>query len=162
MAEDDKSETKETVKPDKDETDWKARYEAEKEAARKWEKRAKENVDKARKYEELEESQKTELQKAADAQASAEARAAKAEADALRYRIASRKGLSDVQAKRLLGETEEELEADADELLASFRTEDTGSDTPPGRPKEVFRSGGRPNDEPEPDMREVVEKIPRY
>lgn len=149
-------------KPDADGEDWKAKYEETKAAARKWEARAKENLDKAKKFDELEDSQKSEIQKLTDAHQAAEARAAKAEADALRYRIASRKGLSDVQAKRLLGETEEELEADAEELLASFRTEDAGGrQEPPGRPREVLRSGARPNDEPEPDMHEVIEKIPR-
>jgi hypothetical protein len=45
---------------------------------------------------------------------------AKDNAEVLRYRVALRKGLTEVQAKRLLGSTEEELEQDAEELLASF------------------------------------------
>lgn len=162
MAEGDTPEDTQTPSvPDKDETDWKAKYEAEKEAARKWEKRSKENVDKARKFDELEASQKSELEKLTDAQRAADERAAKAERDAVRWRIAAKKGLTETQAKRLIGDTEEELEADADELLESFRTEDNGNRTVPGRPKESLRSGARPNDEPEPDMREVVDKIPR-
>lgn len=50
--------------------------------------------------------------------AEADAKAAKAEA--LKFSVALDKGLTKVQAKRLLGDTEEELEADADELLESF------------------------------------------
>lgn len=146
------------------ETDWKAEAEKWKAQARKHETRAKENSERARKFDELEASQKSELEKATDAVRQAEERAAKAERDALRFRIAAKKGLNDTQAKRLLGETEEELEQDADELLASFRTEDAGRQDPPGRTREVLRPGARPNDEPEPDekdIREFVEKIPR-
>lgn len=40
--------------------------------------------------------------------------------DALKWEVALDKGLSKTQAKRLVGKTREELEADADELLASW------------------------------------------
>jgi hypothetical protein len=41
-------------------------------------------------------------------------------AEVLRLRVALAKGLTEAQAKRLLGSTEEELSKDADELVASF------------------------------------------
>ncbi|WP_189079249.1 hypothetical protein [Mangrovihabitans endophyticus] len=50
-----------------------------------------------------------------------EDRAAKAEAQNLRNAVAAAKGLSAKQAKRLQGSTREELEADADELLADWK-----------------------------------------
>lgn len=164
MADGDKPEVdQDPAKPDKDETDWKARYEAEKEAAKKWEKRAKENHDKAKRFDELEESQKSELQKLADAQQTAEARADKAERHLMRLQVALDKGLTAVQAKRLVGDTPEELAADADEILESFRPSGDKQETTDQLrgPKETLRSGARPNDEPEPDMREVVAKVPR-
>jgi hypothetical protein len=43
-----------------------------------------------------------------------------AEQRALRAEVANAKGLTPTQAKRLVGETREELEADADELLADI------------------------------------------
>jgi hypothetical protein len=49
-----------------------------------------------------------------------EAAATAAEQRALRAEIANAKGLTSTQAKRLVGETREELEADADELLADI------------------------------------------
>ena len=57
-----------------------------------------------------------------------------------------RKGLTEVQAKRLVGATEEELEADADELLESFGgAKETDSKTgKPTRPREALRSGAVP------------------
>lgn len=53
-----------------------------------------------------------------------EERATKAERQALRADVAQAKGLTPAQAKRLQGATREELEADADELLAMFKPAD--------------------------------------
>lgn len=50
-----------------------------------------------------------------------EERATKAERVALRADVAQAKGLTPAQAKRLQGSTKEELEADAEELLAMFK-----------------------------------------
>jgi hypothetical protein len=63
---------------------------------------------------------KSELQKAAEAREAAEKRAAEAELRVLRLEVAQDKGLTAAQAKRLVGADREELEADADDLLASF------------------------------------------
>lgn len=65
-------------------------------------------------------AEKSELQKAAEAREAAEKRAADAETRALRLEVAQEKGLTAAQAKRLQGSTREELETDADELLAAF------------------------------------------
>lgn len=95
-------------------TDWKA-------AARKWESRAKENLaaakaneDAAKRLAEIEQSQKTEAEKAAERLAAAEKRAVELEAKANRAEVAAAKG---VPADLLTGSTVEELEASADALI---------------------------------------------
>lgn len=64
------------------------------------------------------EADKTEAEK----RAAAEQRAAEAELRATRLEVAHAKGLTPAQAKRLVGTTKEELEADADEILRDFPT----------------------------------------
>lgn len=86
---------------------------------------------------------KTELQKAADARAAAEERAAQAEQRALRLEVAHEKGLTPAQAKRLVGSSKEELEADADEILRDFPAKST---TAPPKPKPDPGQGARPGD----------------
>lgn len=71
----------------------------------------------ARKARELEEAQKTEAQKAAEARAAAERERDEARIELLRYKVALAKGLPADLAARLRGGTEEELSKDADELL---------------------------------------------
>ena len=115
------------------------------------------------KLKEIEDAKKSDLEKAAEKTKSLEDKATKAETDLLRLRVALRKGLTETQAKRLLGSTEEELEADADELLESFKpSDDAKGKGPGGRPKANLKGGGDPSDEPEEnDPRKLVEKIPR-
>ncbi len=67
---------------------------------------------------EIEDSKKTADQKAADALAAARAEAEQSRAQALRYEVAARKGLDLALAARLTGSTKEELEADAEALMA--------------------------------------------
>jgi hypothetical protein len=62
------------------------------------------------------EADKTEAEK----RAAAEERAQAAELRATRLEVAHEKGLTAAQAKRLVGTTREELEADADEVLRDF------------------------------------------
>jgi hypothetical protein len=125
-------------------------------------KRMKDLEAKAARLDELEESSKTETQRIADQQRSLEDRAVKADAEAARLRVALRKGLTETQARRLVGATDEELEADADELLASFKPADPGSPPgPPGRPSERLTGGGDPTTEPDPDIDTIVSKIRR-
>lgn len=144
-------------KPDpQDEIDkWKA-------LARKHEAQAKSNAEAAKKLAEMEDAGRSELEKAAAKVAEAEKRAAEADARALRLEVAATKGLSPVQARRLVGATKEELEADADELLESFKPADDGDQPkPPTKPTENLKGGGDPSAAPEPDIRKVVADIPR-
>lgn len=108
---------------------------------------------------EYEDREKTDGEKLTERIAQAEKRANDAEARALRLEVASAKGLSAKQAGRLVGTTTEELEADADELLSSFKSE--GGAPPPSKPTEQLRGGGDPTEDTPVDMRAVVESIPR-
>jgi hypothetical protein len=77
------------------------------------------------KLQEFEDRDKTEAEKVAERAQSAEDRAAQAESKALRLEVAFEKGLTPAQAKRLVGSSREELEADADELLETFKPAET-------------------------------------
>lgn len=118
----------------------------------------------AKKAKELEDAGKSESERLTERATSAEARAATAEEELLRVKVAIDKGLTEKQAGRLRGSTREEMEEDADDLLASFASKDT---KPPGsrvpnRPKEKLRGGGDP-DEPveETDPKKLAATIPR-
>jgi hypothetical protein len=100
-----------------------------KQKAREQETRAKANATAAQRLEEIENANKTETQRAADALTAAEKRAQDAEGRALRLEVATEKGLTAAQAKRLVGSTREELEADADELLDTFKPATTDDAT---------------------------------
>jgi hypothetical protein len=131
--------------------------------SRKHEAQAKANAAAAKRLAELEDANKTETQKLAEAKAEADKVAASAHGELMRLRVAMRKGLTEAQAKRLVGETEEELEADAEELLASFGHKDAAGDGgKPTRPKERLRSGAAPDEEPdETDPRKLAALVPR-
>lgn len=90
-----------------------------KEAA-KYRTEAKANADAAKRLAALEESQKSEQQKLLERAEAAERERDTVRSEALRLRIAADKGLTPKQAARLRGSSEEELLADADELLAEF------------------------------------------
>lgn len=112
----------------------------------------------------IQDAQKSDAERSADEKKSLEDKAAKAEAEVLKLRVALRKGLSDTQAKRLVGTTEDELEADADELLESFKPSDDKDTGKPGggKPKEALRGGGDPTEEPEEmDPRKLAAAVPR-
>ncbi len=87
------------------ETDWKAE-------ARKWERRSKENADKAKAYDELQEQSKTELEKAREQAASYKKQVdelnAKAERDAARAKVVKETG---VPAELISGDDEESMRA---------------------------------------------------
>lgn len=143
--------------------------------ARKHEGNAKTNADAAKRLKELEDADKSELQKAQDAAAEATRKAEAAELRAVRAEVAADKGLTAKQAARLVGTTREELEADADELLTEFGGGKTSGDEapadkgegddkkgPPARqPKENLKGGPAPDEAPEPDTKKVLEQIPR-
>jgi hypothetical protein len=124
----------------------------------------KEKKDLEAKLKELEDKDKSEVEKLADKSKTAEGRAATAEAEVLRLKVALRKGLTETQAKRLVGSNEEELEKDAEELLESFKPAD-GDDRrtpPPGKPKEDLKGGGDPTDTPtEMDPEKLAGVVPR-
>lgn len=116
------------------------------------------------KLKEFEDRDKTDGEKLTGRIAEAEKRAEAAEARAMRMEVASAKGLTAAQAKRLVGSTVDELEADADEIIETFgpsKPEGSEPRTPPTRPTERLRGGGDPTTEPEPDVRKVIESIPR-
>lgn len=80
-------------------------------------------------------SQKTAEQKAAEALAAAQAAAGEAAAKALRYEVAAEKGLDLALAARLTGSTKEELEADADALMALIpKAPEATAPVPPAGP----------------------------
>lgn len=92
-----------------------------KQKAREQEARAKANAEAATKLAAFEDRDKTEAQRLAERAEAAEKRANETEARALRLEIAAEKGLTPAQAKRLVGASREELEADADDLLEHFK-----------------------------------------
>ena len=110
------------------EVDWKAK-------SREWEKRAKANADAARRLAEIEESQKSEAQRAQEALAAAQSEAEKAKSEALRWRVGVAAGLPADAIGRLQGATEEELAADAQQLASLLAPQ-----RPPGRPVEQLQT----------------------
>ena len=119
-------ETPEAAEDAAQQVDWEAEARKWKELSRKNESRMKENAEKARLYDEVQEQGKSELQKAQEAAAKAEARAAAMEAEAMRAKVAAATG---VDADLLSGSSEEELRASAERLLA-WR----GAQVPKGAP----------------------------
>ena len=75
---------------------------------------------KAAKFDEAEQASKSELEKEREARAAAEKERDRLQLEGVRASVALAKGLTPTQAKRLVGSTKEELEADADELLADL------------------------------------------
>jgi len=92
-----------------------------KQKAREQEARAKANAEAATRLKEFEDRDKTEAQRLTERAEAAERRVAEIESHALRLEVAAEKGLTQAQAKRLVGNTREELAADADDLLATFK-----------------------------------------
>lgn len=125
---------------------------------------------KAAKLDEQEAANKSELEKAQERLAEEERRANEAVARADRLEVVVSKALDEEQAKRvitaakrLVGTSREELEADADDLLSSFAkpNDDGPKPTPPGKPSEDLKGGGDPSAPPSPDIRKIVDEIPR-
>ena len=117
------------------EPDYKALYEQFKTEARKWEDRAKSNLDKAKAYDELQ----AKAQQQAQANKTLEEQVAEireqlnaSTATNLRLKVASEKG---IDATLLFGSTEEELRANADAMLA-WREQTAPKPTAPIVPKD--------------------------
>ena len=72
------------------------------------------------------------------------------------------KGLTPAQAKRLQGATRDELEADADDLLETFKPAEGVKPPPGGKPTERLTGGGDPTEEPvELDPRKLAAGVRR-
>jgi hypothetical protein len=171
----DEPESGETPEPGNDLAGLREALAKERTARRKFEADAKKNASAAQRLAEVEDADKSEVQKANDKAAAAEARAKTAEVRVARLEVAAAKGLGPTLAARLVGETREELEADADELMAQLKPSGNGTDkqgegktgsggTPDsrGRPRESLRSGTAPDAEPEEnDPTKLAALIPR-
>ncbi len=92
----------------------------------------------AKKAQELEEAGRSDMEKLTARAEKAEREHAETVAKALRLEVAFEKGLTPAQAKRLVGASREDLEADADEILRDFPAL-----KPDGRPKGNADLGGR-------------------
>lgn len=132
---------------------------------------------KAEKLDKIEKDGQSELEQAIARAEAAERKAETAESRALRMEVALDKGLTFSQAKRLVGSTREELEADADELVETFgggkpdpkegepkpgdpkEGEGGGKPDPRRRPQERLRSGAVPAAEPEKTADEIADAI---
>lgn len=122
---------------DTETVDWEAKYKEMQKHSREWEKRAKAAEPAAKKLADIEEASKSELEKAQAALAAVQRDVAEKEAAALRAQVALEKGLTPSQAKRLVGASREELEADADELLADLKASKSPvAPTPEGQGKQ--------------------------
>lgn len=86
---------------------------------------AKENRIKARELDEVKAEQMSDLEKAQQAATAAQERLAEIEATSLRQKVAIEKGVPAKWVDRLRGSTEEELAADADQILADIQQSPT-------------------------------------
>lgn len=144
---------------DESAVDWKAK-------AREWEKRAKDNMSRLKEaepqlaeYNRLVEASKTDLERAQEEAKTFAERASRAERQALITQIALDKGLTAKQAKRLQGETPEELEADADELLSEFGTPNTTRSPAPDRSQGSSANGGAAGS-PTQEFASLIQRMP--
>lgn len=167
-----------SAKPGSD-RDWEAEADKWKALARKHEKTVGELRPHADRAKELEDASKSDVERSANEAAANLSRAEKAEDEAMRLRVAIRLGLNEIQSRRLVGASEEELEVDAKELLASFRPaekdDDKSKDEEPEpeadrsensrrRPQERLRPGAVPDADTEPDEldpRKLAARVPR-
>lgn len=170
MAEDTGNEKDQKDAPDKgDETDWKAEADKWKAMSRKHEAQAKENAAELAKLAAAGDASKSDAEKAAARLAELESKVHATELRAMRAEVAGSKGLTAAQARRLQGSTVEELEADADDLLASFKPADKADDDADtatqgsGKPKEKLRGGASNADDEnlELDPTKLAEQIGR-
>jgi len=109
-----------------------------------------------------EDEKKTDQQKLEEELAEVKKTAGSASQEAIRLRVALRKGLTETQAKRLVGDTEEEMAEDADELLASFKSDDEPEQDSRRRPTERLRPGAAPSADAEPSSpKELAQQVSR-
>ena len=125
-----------------------AALKAERERARKAERELKAA---SAKLKEIEDRDKTELQKATERAAAAEKALADATAQTLRFQVAAEKGLPAGLAARLHGSDAKELAADADKLLALLAGAGGGKGGPP-----AFNGGPRKTADGKTDMNALI------
>ena len=127
---------------------------AERKARAAAEKRAK---DAEARIKAAEDADKTEVERlqAQVAEMTKSAEAAVARAD--RYEVAASKGLTLAQARRLVGTTKDELEADADEMRSELEIGNGGK--PSGRTQEDLKSGASNIEDEEPDAKALADSI---
>lgn len=150
----------------KDSTDWRAEAEKWKKLSRKNEQTARTTAEKLKEYEDQGKSESQRLQEERD---SHKTRAEKAEAALKRREIAEARAPEHVTvaqikavAKRLAGETDDDLESDADELFALLAPKPVETPKVPERPKERLRGGGDPDEESEEnDPKKLAALVPR-
>ena len=126
--------TVEVEEPQSSETDWKVE-------ARKWERRAKEANglrEAAEKWQEYESSLKPIQERLAEELEATKQEATSARIELMRYEVATDKGIPSEAVTLLTGSTREELEANADTLMAIIAKQ-----SEPKQPKPDF-SQGRP------------------
>ncbi len=105
--------------------------------ARKYRAEAKIGADAVRRLAEIEDANKTEAQRLADAKSAAEAEAAAARAEALRWKIAAKHGVSADEAELFLTATDEDTMTRQAEALAAMRAKTvtpTSTTTPAAPP----------------------------
>jgi hypothetical protein len=110
------------------------------------------------KVKEYEDSQKSDQDRQAERLAELESTAKSSSLEAARLRVALRKGLTETQAKRLVGDSEEDLEADADELVATFAPPENDAALQ-RRPQERLRPGASPSAGPEKSPAELADAV---
>lgn len=111
---------------------------------------------------ELQDKDKSEVERLRDEVESLKAQAQTSSAAALRAEVAMAKGLTPAQAKRLVGDTREDLEADADEILEAFPVQGGATPPPSNKPATDLRGGTEPNDDPvETDPAKLAASVPR-
>lgn len=153
------------------ERDWRSEADKWKRLSRKHESVAKSNAEAAKKLRELEDQNKSESQRIQEAHDEAKSRADKAEASLRKWIAAAERApehatLAQVKAvaRRVTGDSDDDLDADADELYALLAPEPEQQRAPlPGKPQERLRGGGDPDDEPEEtDPRKLADSIRRH
>jgi hypothetical protein len=172
MADDDTDTTGDTKVADKpDKADLgdagKKALDAERKARREAERRA---TDLEGRLKAIEDKDKSETERLTEENARLTKELGTATATGTRLRVAIDKGLDPALLKRLVGDTEEELLADADELLAYKESlgAKPGDDKPPpppgGRPREQLKPGNGDPDTPveETDIQKIGERMFRH
>lgn len=136
--------------PADDASKLKSALDKERQLRRDAEVKAKVNAEAATKLQEIEDANKTEVEKLTDKLARETSARQLAEAALTRATVAMRHGLTDEQARRLIGDSEDELEADALELLKMLQGEELEEEEAPNgaiapaAPRPKLKSGSTP------------------